>query len=530
MLSDRVIQSSPAPRVAKRDACTPSPMPPSDPCSVVKARRSVLATLSKTMQPSTAQRRLNVEKSTPDDRAPSCPRRKRHLMRRRSSSAFEVQQPALGFDDSSRFSSSSTGSTSGRSRASTNASSVATNSSFRSRSNSIEDTKTLVVRRAMRTASFVAQPGALGAFSFDSHFTWMGKLGSGSFADVYAVQHKARPEEKYAIKVLRREFRSRAERAAFLREATLAASLEPHPHVLQYYRAWQDGRIMYVQMELCARGTLRALLRSEPMCSAAAEPAVWRVAREVASALQHIHANGIVHLDVKPDNILVAQSGGYKLGDLGQAVAVGSWDEQDGDARYLSLDLLRGSPSPAADVFSLGISLFEIRAAATLPGHGDAWDALRSAEAPPLPADVDDRLAALITRMMAADTDDRPSAEAVVAACPRPEAPPSSYEPYEPDEAAGRAEAPGGYDAGLDVAEGAAEPYEPFGSCAEPHFTPPRLPERPKSPRASPAKRLAQMLRAAVRGWKALRCGNRVRARQWQSVRSIGEDALSMNV
>ena len=73
-----------------------------------------------------------------------------------------------------------------------------------------------------------------------------------------------RPEEKYAVKVLKRQFRSKAERAAYLQEAELANTLPAHPHVVVYYRAWQDAQIMCAGGEECkltASGRTPRLMR-----------------------------------------------------------------------------------------------------------------------------------------------------------------------------------------------------------------------------------------------------------------------------
>jgi len=72
-----------------------------------------------------------------------------------------------------------------------------------------------------------------------------------------------RPSEHYAIKRSKREFRSRNERAEYLREVQLANSMPPHPNVVEYYRAWQDAAFFYVQMELCTGGTLGQLMQRE---------------------------------------------------------------------------------------------------------------------------------------------------------------------------------------------------------------------------------------------------------------------------
>ena len=147
------------------------------------------------------------------------------------------------------------------------------------RHNSITETKTLFAHCAARSASF-SEPSQ---FSFDSHFEWLERLGSepsfrtggncalesnhrpwthlpagGSFADVYAVKHKIRPDERYAVKVLKRQFRSKTERAAYLQEAELASTIPAHPHVVVYYRAWQDDQIMCACGERSGWANVRA--------------------------------------------------------------------------------------------------------------------------------------------------------------------------------------------------------------------------------------------------------------------------------
>ena len=292
------------------------------------------------------------------------------------------------------------------------------------RRNSITETKTVFMRSDMRSASFTASPGEAFAFTFDAHFDWMRKLGSGSFADVYAVRHKLRPDETYAVKILKKEMASRADRAAYLKEVELANSLPPHEHIVSYLRAWQDECILYVQMELCEGGTLREQMAARPLDVPSGDHVVWKLIRQVASALAHIHAAFLIHCDVKPDNVLLDGRGNYKVGDLGQATALTSWDEHEGDARYISEDLLHSNPSPAADIFSFGIMILEVKSGEALPGHGDAWKELRQGGAAPierrLPSEtVDPRFRRLVLAMMNQNAMERPDARAVEMACPQ---------------------------------------------------------------------------------------------------------------
>jgi len=120
-------------------------------------------------------------------------------------------------------------------------------------------------------------------------------------------------------------------------------------------------------MELCECGSFGACLARLPPNSLVDEVDVWRMAAQVARGLSHVHAHGILHLDVKPDNVLLDARGTYKLGDFGVAyVKDKGWELQDGDGGYVAPEVLAmnpedpGSiPTSAADIFSLGASIHE---------------------------------------------------------------------------------------------------------------------------------------------------------------------------
>lgn len=92
------------------------------------------------------------------------------------------------------------------------------------------------------------------------------------------------------------------------------------------------------------------------------EPAAWAYLCDLLSALQHLHSHGFVHLDLKPANVLMTDSGRLKLGDFGLLLELNQKsaepvegkvkeDAQEGDPRYMAPELLRGEYGPAADVF-----------------------------------------------------------------------------------------------------------------------------------------------------------------------------------
>ena len=285
------------------------------------------------------------------------------------------------------------------------------------RQNSMVEQKVLFSRAPFgaRSDSFSAPAGSNEGFRFDDHFNWQGKLGSGSYSDVYAVSLKRDGNERFAVKCSKKTFRSRNERAEFLREIELANEMPLHPNVVAYYRAWQEAQVFYVQMELCTGGTLRHIMNREgkALMEFNNEHRVWEIILHICRGLHHIHSNCVIHCDLKPENILVSADGAYKIGDLGQAVKTRLWNEQEGDPKYLSRDLLEGRPSPMADIFSFGMLLYEIASGELLPGHGDHWDFLRSGTVPP-PSQCSAHLQDLIVTTMSADPNHRPPAAQVL--------------------------------------------------------------------------------------------------------------------
>lgn len=118
------------------------------------------------------------------------------------------------------------------------------------------------------------------------------------------------------------------------------------------------------------------------------EETAWAYLCDLLSALQHLHSQGFVHLDVKPANVFVTRSGRLKLGDFGLLIELqprGAGPEnrcnqeemQEGDGRYMALELLGGEYGTAADVFSLGVSILELGCNMEVPKGGEGWQQLR---------------------------------------------------------------------------------------------------------------------------------------------------------
>jgi len=187
-----------------------------------------------------------------------------------------------------------------------------------------------------------------------------GLIARGGMGVVYRATHVGL-DRPVALKVIARELADRRGfRERFLRESRLAARLE-HPSVVPIYDSREvDGELLVI-MRLVEGGDLRKLIDTEgPLPPQRA----INLLAQVADALDAAHAAGIVHRDVKPQNILVEGDRAY-LSDFGLAKAV---DESGaassasvvGTAQYMSPEQWRGdSIGPAADIYSLGCVLYE---------------------------------------------------------------------------------------------------------------------------------------------------------------------------
>ncbi|KAL6777074.1 hypothetical protein ACKKBF_B20120 [Auxenochlorella protothecoides x Auxenochlorella symbiontica] len=228
------------------------------------------------------------------------------------------------------------------------------------RQNSLTESKVLLVTEAKRSHS-VINPDL---FQYHNHFEFLRLIGKTATSEVFCVRHRA-SGELFAVKRSRRRFRSKMQRERCLREVRAVAALPAHANIVSQYRAWQEGGHFHIQMDLCQGGTLlEALGQSHRMDDAA----LWRVAADVAAGLAFLHESGILHLDIKPENIYRDLGGAWRIGDFGLAVANESRDWEEGDGDYVAPELLNGAePGPPADMFSLGASLYECATGRKLP-------------------------------------------------------------------------------------------------------------------------------------------------------------------
>ncbi|MBR3942726.1 MAG: Stk1 family PASTA domain-containing Ser/Thr kinase, partial [Clostridia bacterium] len=198
-------------------------------------------------------------------------------------------------------------------------------------------------------------------------------IGKGGMADVYKAKCTLL-NRNVAIKILREEYNEDEDfLKRFNAESQAAAGLS-HNNIVSVYDVGVQGGLHYIVMEYVEGITLKEYLMKHGALSW--EKAV-HFACQIASGLQHAHRKGIVHRDIKPQNILVTKDETLKVTDFGIARAVSSVtmkvdDDSFGTVHYCSPEQARGGYTDAkSDIYSLGVVLYEM-VTGKLPFEGDS--------------------------------------------------------------------------------------------------------------------------------------------------------------
>lgn len=252
------------------------------------------------------------------------------------------------------------------------------------------------------------------------------RLGRGASKEVYLAYDERLDREVALAIVVGAGDGDAAARARVAREAQVTGRLGDHPNVITVYDTGEHDGIPYLVLRAMGGGSLaEAIARERPSIDDAI-----RLGREIAGALAHAHAHGVVHRDVKPDNVWLGTDGVAALGDFGVAYVEGA-DRLTaagvvvGTVRYLAPEQIRGDDDigPASDLYALGVTLYELVAgrppfvakdpAQVLTQHLTAAPVAPSQHQPAVPP----ALERLILALLAKEPAQRPaSAAAVVAA------------------------------------------------------------------------------------------------------------------
>ena len=244
------------------------------------------------------------------------------------------------------------------------------------------------------------------------------ELARGGMAVVYLARDR-RHARAVAIKVLPGRVRAAVSAARFLAEIRVTARLT-HPHVLPLHASGEAGGRLYYVMPYVDGETLRQrMARERPL----PVPVATQVLREVAGALDYAHRQGVVHRDVKPENVLLVD-GHAVVADFGIARAVSQAQDASrtdpglmlGTPAYLAPERARGDPATdhRADLYALGVMAYEALAGAH-PFGARTPEAMRTAHLTETPTplatrrpDVPPVLAALVMQLLAKDPAARP--------------------------------------------------------------------------------------------------------------------------
>ena len=235
---------------------------------------------------------------------------------------------------------------------------------------------------------------------FATIFSISRTLGQGEFGEAYEVADRTTGHVS-AVKKTKVPSGGPKERLRRLEEVDILRLLSradpPSAYVIRLYDAWEQSGNLFIQTELCSYGNLATFLAEYGEAYEKPDEArVWKIMAELASGVAHIHAHGVLHLDLKPANVFITDRGGLKIGDFGlatrwpraspitilQGAAIDSpgsegpeniWPadrarakssdavapaplskdlEREGDREYIAPEILRGQYGKEADMFS----------------------------------------------------------------------------------------------------------------------------------------------------------------------------------
>ena len=257
----------------------------------------------------------------------------------------------------------------------------------------------------------------------DNRYEILERIGTGGMAIVYKAKCH-RLNRLVAIKILKSDLAQNEEfRRRFNAESQAVAQLS-HPNIVSVYDVSRGGDMEYIVMELIDGITLKQYMEKRGQLN-------WREAlhfiTQIMRALSHAHSRGIIHRDIKPQNIMVLRDGSVKVADFGIACLADSaqtlTQEALGSVHYISPEQARGDrPDARSDIYSSGVVLYEMLTG-RLPFEGESAVSVAIQHLSSIPLapreinpDIPEQLELICMKAMAPDLEHRyQSADAMIA-------------------------------------------------------------------------------------------------------------------
>ena len=234
-------------------------------------------------------------------------------------------------------------------------------------------------------------------------------LGSGGLGEVYEATETT-TGERFAVKTLLPGVRDMGELAQRLEREGIAGGLLDHPNIVAVHALdYLDTGTPYLVMELVSGTTVAALLRKGPLAPARA----LSIIRQTLDGLAHAHTLGVLHRDLKPDNLMITDGERVKILDLGLAKLMGVIADElglekltetgtvFGTPTYMAPEQALGNPcSTATDLYALGVTLFEMVSGQPPFVASDIYQTMKLHVTAPIPTLGVRELDAIITRAM----------------------------------------------------------------------------------------------------------------------------------
>ena len=249
----------------------------------------------------------------------------------------------------------------------------------------------------------------------DNRYQLVKFIGEGGMALVYQAMDQ-RTHHYVAVKILKPEYNHDEEFLQRFNREALAASKVSHHNIVNLLDVGTEEDYRYIVLEYIEGRTLKDIIDEKGALSP--ETAV-QIAVRILSALQHMHKNGIIHRDIKPQNILIHSEGHVKVSDFGIARmadsgTIGKTDMVMGSVHYFSPEQAQGKEvSAASDIYSAGIVLYEMLTG-SVPFDGDTpvAIAMQHVNVPPRPPhilnpDISPALERVVLKALEKDPEDR---------------------------------------------------------------------------------------------------------------------------